>query len=59
MICHATEVRRATRSLHLMAMERGPHAAHAPGECARLERMRTALDKFLTLIDDKAKYVPR
>ncbi|KAI3625421.1 hypothetical protein CBS9595_000782 [Malassezia furfur] len=36
-------------------MERGPHAAHAPGECARLERMRTALDKFLTLIDDKAK----
>ncbi|WFC94440.1 tyrosinase [Malassezia brasiliensis] len=37
-----------------MAMERGPDAAHAPGECARLERMRTALDKFLTLIDDKA-----
>lgn len=37
-----------------MAMER---EARAPGACVRLERMRTALDKFLTLIDDKAKYV--
>lgn len=38
-----------------MAMEREARAAHAPGACVRLERMRTAFDKFLTLIDDKAK----
>lgn len=35
-------------------MEREARTAQA---CGRLERMREAFDKFLTLMDEKAKYV--